>query len=256
MCTSRSKRHLAADSSIPNHASRAIRAASRRFRAQACSPPYSSASNPSPDGRAELGETIAALAGAMHKRSVARDRRAPLGLLGFGMTTVLLNFHNAGFYELNAMILAMGICYGGIAQVIAGIMEWRKGNTFATTAFISYGFFWLSLVALIVLTKLGWGAASNDKAMAAYLFMWGLFTLVMFIGTLRLNRALQVVFGTLTVLFFLLAIGDFTAASPGFKHFTGYEGIVCGFSAIYAGLAQVLNELFGKVVLPLGPVAR
>ena len=181
---------------------------------------------------------------------------APLGLLGFGMTTVLLNFHNAGFFELNAMILAMGICYGGIAQVIAGMMEWRKGNTFATTAFISYGFFWLSLVALIVLTKLGWGAASNDKAMAAYLFMWGLFTLVMFIGTLRLNRALQVVFGTLTILFFLLAFGDFTAANPGFKHFTGYEGIVCGFSAIYTGLAQVLNELYGKVILPLGPVKR
>ena len=179
---------------------------------------------------------------------------APLGLLGFGMTTVLLNLHNAGLYELNSMILAMGICYGGAAQVIAGIMEWRKGNTFATTAFISYGFFWLSLVALIVLTKLGWGAASNDKAMAAYLFMWGLFTLVMFIGTLRLNRALQVVFGTLTILFFLLAYGDFAAASPGFKHFTGYEGIICGFSAIYAGLAQVLNELYGKVVLPLGPV--
>ncbi len=181
---------------------------------------------------------------------------APLGLLGFGMTTVLLNFHNAGFYELNAMILAMGICYGGAAQVIAGIMEWRKGNTFATTAFISYGFFWLSLVALIVLTKLGWGAASNDKAMAAYLFMWGLFTLVMFVGTLRLNRALQVVFGTLTILFFLLAYGDFAAASPGFKHFTGYEGIICGFSAIYTGLAQVLNELYGKVVLPLGPVTK
>ena len=179
---------------------------------------------------------------------------APLGLLGFGMTTVLLNFHNAGFYELNAMILAMGICYGGIAQVIAGIMEWRKGNTFATTAFISYGFFWLSLVALIVLTKLGWGAASNDTAMAAYLFLWGLFTLVMFIGTLRLNRALQVVFGTLTILFFLLAYGDFAAASPGFKHFTGYEGILCGFFAIYTGLAQVLNELYGKVILPLGPV--
>src|SRR5258708_27759280 len=172
---------------------------------------------------------------------------APLGLLGFGMTTVLLNLHTAGFYELNAMILAMGICYGGIAQVIAGIMEWRKGNTFATTAFVSYGLFWLSLVALIVLTKLGWGAASNDTAMAAYLAMWGLFTAVMFVGTLRLNRALQVVFGTLAILFFLLAYGDYTNASTGFKHFTGYEGIFCGFSAIYAGLVQVLNEVFGKI---------
>jgi succinate-acetate transporter protein len=181
---------------------------------------------------------------------------APLGLLGFGMTTVLLNLHNAGFYELNSMILAMGICYGGAAQIIAGIMEWRKGNTFAATAFISYGSFWLSLVTLIILAKLGWGAPSNDTAMAAYLAMWGLFTAVMFVGTLRLNRALQIVFATLTVLFFLLAIGDFTAASAGFKHVTGYEGILCGFSAIYAGLAQVLNELFGKIVLPLGPVTK
>ncbi len=181
---------------------------------------------------------------------------APLGLLGFGMTTVLLNLHNAGFYELNSMILAMGICYGGAAQIIAGIMEWRKGNTFAATAFLSYGLFWLSLVTLIILAKLGWGAPSNDMAMAAYLAMWGLFTAVMFVGTLRLNRALQIVFATLTVLFFLLAIGDFTAASAGFKHVTGYEGILCGFSAIYAGLAQVLNELFGKIMLPLGPMTK
>jgi succinate-acetate transporter protein len=181
---------------------------------------------------------------------------APLGLLGFGMTTVLLNLHNAGFYELNSMILAMGICYGGAAQVIAGIMEWKKGNTFAATAFISYGFFWLSLVTLIVLTKLGLGAPSDETAMSAYLAIWGLFTAVMFFGTLRLNRALQFVFGSLTILFFLLAFGDYTGAGAGFKHLTGYEGIICGFSAIYAGLAQVLNELSGKIVLPLGAVKK
>ena len=181
---------------------------------------------------------------------------APLGLLGFGMTTVLLNLHNAGFYDLNTMILAMGICYGGLAQVIAGGMEWKKGNTFATTAFISYGLFWLSLVAMIILPKSGVAAATDETAKAAYLAMWGIFTAVMFVGTLRLNRALQVVFGTLAVLFFLLAIGDFTKASAGFKQFTGYEGIFCGFSAVYTGLAQVLNEVFGRVVLPLGVVKK
>lgn len=181
---------------------------------------------------------------------------APLGLLGFGMTTVLLNLHNAGFFDINGMILAMGICYGGIAQIIAGIMEWRKGNTFATTAFTSYGLFWLSLVALIVLPKIGWAAKSDDTAMAAYLAMWGIFTAIMFIGTLRLHVAGQIVFGSLTILFFLLAIGDYTNAGPGFRHFTGWEGIFCGFSAIYTGLAQVLNELFGKIVLPLGPVRK
>lgn len=181
---------------------------------------------------------------------------APLGLLGFGMTTVLLNLHNAGFYELNSMILAMGIFYGGLAQIIAGMMEWRKGNTFATTAFVSYGLFWLSLVGLIVLAKIGWGAKSDDVAMAAYLAMWGLFTAVMFLGTLRLNRALQIVFATLTILFFLLAYGDYTNASAAFKHATGYEGIFCGFAAIYTGLAQVLNELSGKTVWPIGPVQK
>jgi uncharacterized protein len=181
---------------------------------------------------------------------------APLGLLGFGMTTVLLNLHNAGFYEMNSMILAMGICYGGAAQIIAGIMEWKKNNTFAATAFISYGFFWLSLVTLILLPKTTAATAPNETSMSAYLAMWGLFTAVMFLGTLRLSRALQIIFGTLTILFFMLAIGDFTAVGPGFKHLTGYEGIVCGFSAIYTGLAQLLNELFGRVVLPLGPVKK
>src|SRR3984957_4713820 len=130
---------------------------------------------------------------------------APLGLFAFGMTTVLLNFHNAGFYELNTMILGMGLCYGGAAQVIAGIMEWKKNNTFGTTAFISYGFFWLSLVALVVGPKLGLAAlATSKEGMSAYLALWGIFTLGLFFGTLRLNRALQLIFASLVLLFFLL----------------------------------------------------
>jgi len=180
---------------------------------------------------------------------------APLGLMGFGMTTVLLNLHNAGFFGLGSMILGMGIFYGGLAQVIAGIMEWKKGNTFGTTAFTSYGVFWLTLVALIVLPKMGLIAAPDNSAMVAYLLIWGLFTAILFIGTLRLNRALQFVFASLTVLFALLALGDFTSSAT-IKHIAGYEGIVCGLSAIYAGAAQVLNEVYGKVVLPIGPVQR
>lgn len=178
---------------------------------------------------------------------------APLGLLGFGMTTVLLNIHNAGFFPLNAMILAMGIFYGGLAQIVAGIMEWKKNNTFGTTAFTSYGFFWLTLVGLLVMPKFGWAEAAEPKAMAAYLFMWGLFTLVMFIGTLKISRALQLVFGSLTILFFLLALGDYTG-SETIKLIAGYEGIICGFTAIYTGLAQVINEVYGKDILPLGPI--
>lgn len=180
---------------------------------------------------------------------------APLGLFGFGMTTVLLNIHNAGFYEMNSMILAMGIFYGGICQIIAGIMEWKKKNTFGMVAFTSYGAFWLTLVALIVMPKLGWVDKTSNAGMICYLVLWGIFTLLMFIGTLKLNGALQFVFGSLTVLFFLLAIGDATG-NVGLKHFTGFEGIVCGASAIYTGIAQVLNEVYGRTVLPLCPVKK
>jgi len=180
---------------------------------------------------------------------------APLGLLGFGMTTVLLNIHNAGFIPLSAMILAMGIFYGGLGQVIAGIMEWKKSNTFGTVAFSSYGLFWLSLVGLLVLPKFGWTTAADGKAMAAYLFMWGLFTFVMYIGTLKISKALQFVFLSLAILFFLLAAGDFTGNAIITK-IAGYEGIICGFSAIYTGLAQILNEVYGKIVLSIGPVQK
>lgn len=181
---------------------------------------------------------------------------APLGLMGFGMTTVLLNLHNAGFIALDTMILSMGIFYGGLAQIIAGIMEWKKGNTFACTAFISYGMFWLSLVALIALPHAGLGLAGpSGYSIPAYLAAWGVFTLVLFIGTLRLNRALQVVFATLTVLFFMLATGD-AMGSAAIGKAAGWVGLLCGASAIYTGLAQVLNEVNGKTVWPLGPVTR
>jgi len=178
---------------------------------------------------------------------------APLGLCAFGTTTVLLNLHNAGVFDNNSMILAMGIFYGGIAQVIAGILEAKKNNTFGLTAFTSYGLFWLSLVALIVMPKMGWMTAPSEGAMVAYLSVWGVFTLLLFFGTLKLSRALQFVFATLTILFFLLALGDYTGNS-GIKHFAGYEGIVCGASAIYTGVAGLLNEMYGRIVLPIGSV--
>jgi uncharacterized protein len=186
---------------------------------------------------------------AASKEGIANP--APLGLCAFGTTTVLLNLHNAGVFELSSMILAMGIFYGGLAQVVAGIIEAKKNNTFGLTAFTSYGFFWLSLVALIVMPKMGWTTAPSDKAMVAYLTIWGVFTLLLFFGTLKLNRALQFVFATLTILFALLALGDATG-NADIKHLAGYEGIICGASAIYTGVAGLLNEMFGKTVLPVG----
>ncbi len=176
---------------------------------------------------------------------------APLGLAGFGMTTVLLNLHNAGLFELGTMILAMGIFYGGMAQIIAGIMEWKKGNTFGTTAFTSYGLFWLSLAALLIMPKMGFGETNSPTAMSSYLLMWGMFTFFLFLATFKMNKAIQVVFGSLTLLFLLLALGDITG-NAALKKTAGIEGIICGISAIYAAMAQILNEVYGKTILPLG----
>lgn len=175
---------------------------------------------------------------------------APLGLMGFGLTTVLLNLHNAGFITLGSMILAMGLFYGGVAQVIAGVMEWKKKNTFGMVAFTSYGFFWLSLVALVLMPRFGLADASDHRAMAAYLFVWGLFTFILFLGTFRTTRALMVVFFSLTILFCLLGFADATS-NKELTRFAGYEGIFCGLSAMYVGAAQILNEVYGRKVLPL-----
>ncbi len=175
---------------------------------------------------------------------------APLGLMGFGMTTILLNLHNAGLFGLGSMILAMGLFYGGIAQVITGLMEWKAGNTFGTVAFTSYGLFWLSLVALLMFPAMGVGASTEKSAMAAYLIMWGLFTLVLTVGTLRTNWATIFVFASLTVLFLLLGLGD-ALDSAAITQVAGIEGIICGASAMYLAGAQVLNETYGRTVLPV-----
>jgi len=180
---------------------------------------------------------------------------APLGLCAFGMTTILLNLHNLGVTGLDSMILGMGIFFGGFAQILAGLMEFKKNNTFGTTAFTAYGIFWLTLVTLILLPKAGFIDAPSKIAMGFYLTTWGLFTLMLFIGTFRISRALQLVFGTLAILFFLLALGDFTG-NVLFTRIAGLEGIICGHIAIYAGLAQVINELYGKELLPLGVITK
>jgi succinate-acetate transporter protein len=192
---------------------------------------------------------------------------APLGLLGFGMTTVLLNFvHNYQLGPVDGMILGMGMFYGGLAQVIAGIMEYKKGNTFGTVAFTSYGLFWWSFVGLQLLPKYYFfvpGVESGSNlAISAYFFMWGLFTLLMFFGTLKNNRAIQFVFMSLTILFFLLAAksallaNDPTRDLALFTRVIGFEGIICGLSAVYLAIAEVLNEVHGKTVLPICPVGQ
>ncbi len=182
---------------------------------------------------------------------MANDKKianpAPLGLLGFGMTTVLLNLHNAEIIPLSVVIISMGFALGGLAQIIAGIMEFKAGNTFGATAFTAYGCFWWSL---IFIWATPFGTAADKTSMGFYLLLWGLFTMLMFVGTWKHNRATQIVFLSLTALFFLLAIGDFTG-SASVTQIAGWVGIFCGASAMYSAMAQVINQEFGRKVLPL-----
>lgn len=175
---------------------------------------------------------------------------APLGLAGFGMTTILLNIHNAGFLPLTTVIVVMGLFYGGLAQIIAGIMEFKKNNTFGFLAFTSYGFFWIALVGIWYLPEIGPVKKATPTEVAAFLAMWGIFSFFMFIGTLKANRALQVVFGSLVILFALLVAAKLTE-NETIEHIAGFEGIFCGGSALYLAAAEVLNEKFGRTVLPI-----
>lgn len=174
---------------------------------------------------------------------------APLGLLGFGMTTILLNLHNAQIIPLSAVIAAMGMFIGGLAQIVAGIMEFKNRNTFGATAFTAYGFFWLSLVS-IWMNPFSYIEPADAKSVAFYLLLWGIFTSFMFVGTLKHNRATQVVFFTLALLFFCLSIADFSG-NEIMALFAGWLGIFCGASAIYNCVAQIINGEYGKTVLPL-----
>jgi succinate-acetate transporter protein len=186
----------------------------------------------------------------MEHTSEKKANPAPLGLLGFGMTTVLLNLHNAQIIELSVVIVAMGFAMGGTAQIIAGIFELKLGNTFGGTAFTSYGFFWWSLCLIWINPFSSSIQSPSNVSMSFYLLLWGIFTLFMFFGTLKHNRANQCVFLSLAVLFFLLAAADFLE-NDEIKIIAGYEGIFCGASAIYSALAQIVNGEFGKKIFPL-----
>lgn len=175
---------------------------------------------------------------------------APLGLLGFGLTTILLNIHNAGFIPLSMVIVGMGIAMGGLAQIVGGLLSYKNGNTFAGTAFTAYGFFWLSLVFIWILGP-KYSLEADLTSMGFYLLLWGIFTTFMAIGTKNHSLVSKLVFWTLALLFYLLAIGDF-ADSEIVTKIAGFVGILAGSFAVYDGVAQIVNEELEKEVLPLG----
>ena len=178
---------------------------------------------------------------------------APLGLAGFGLTTLILNIVNADLVAKDSigMVLPVGLFYGGLAQFLAGMWEMKKNNTFGFTAFSSFGAFWMAFAVMVILKDAEVIAPVAKGGMSVFLGAWGLFTAYMTIGTLKISRALQVVFATLTILFFLLAWGEHNETV---MKVAGWEGIFCALSALYASAAQVINETWGRYLLPLGLV--
>ncbi|HEY8405655.1 MAG TPA: acetate uptake transporter [Acholeplasma sp.] len=170
---------------------------------------------------------------------------APLGLVGFGMSTILLNLHNVGLIPLSVVIISIGIMLGGFAQLLAGILEFKIGNTFGGVVYLAYGLFWLSLVTI-------WTEGANvgiadNISMGFYLLLWAVFTLGMSFATLKHSRLTQVIFFMLTLVFVLLAVADFTMIS-WIKVTAGVFGLICGILALYSGIAQIINGEFKKEI--------
>jgi uncharacterized protein len=190
------------------------------------------------------------------KMATNQDRKianpAPLGLMGFGLTTVLLSSLNAGLIppeSINAVV-PMAFAFGGLAQIIAGILEYVSGNTFGMVAFTAYGTFWWWFATMLWTIEAGWLKGPAPVSVAIALALWGLFTLGMWISTFRKSKAVWLVFLTLWGTFFLLSAGDFGHAHV--KVLGGYLGIVCGALAMYTSFAEVTNETFGRTVVPVG----
>ncbi len=175
---------------------------------------------------------------------------APLGLCAFGMTTILLSIHNAGITGLSSPIVAMAFFYGGLAQLIVGIMEWKKNNTFGMVTFGSFGLFWISFGSILVLPALGLTAAPTAVDLAAFLSVWGLLIIGLFICSLKMNRLLQVTLGAVVLLVVLLVAANLTGDLV-IHTLAGVTGIVAGALALYMGVAAVINEIHGRRVLPV-----
>ena len=179
----------------------------------------------------------------------------PLGLAAFAGTTFVLSLMNSNLVSDKGIgaVLALALAYGGLAQLLAGMWEFRTGNTFGAVAFSSFGAFWISFFFLLDVVP---ASAITPHGVAAYLWMWAIFTTYMFFASLRTTAAVSLVFLLLAVTFILLAIGDMGGGHAGIKHAGGYVGIATAIAAWYASFAAVINSTFGRVLLPVAPLRR
>ena len=187
----------------------------------------------------------------MKKFPTKYSNTSPLGLVGFGFTTIMLSFANVTLFDLNSMIIGCGIFYGGIAQFVAGIYELKKGNTFSGTAFCSYGSFWLSFCTMVVGTRFLGVAPPDHNAEGIFLIFWAVFTGFMFLGTIKHGHiTLKLIFFTLAITFLILAIGAFTEKSAITKVGGGF-GFLCGGIAFYTAVAEVIDGEQGYTFMPI-----
>jgi succinate-acetate transporter protein len=193
-------------------------------------------------------ETVSALSG-----SIADP--GPLGLAAFALTTFVLSAVNAGWVSKGTepVVLGLALAYGGFAQILAGMWEFKKGNTFGATAFTSYGAFWVSFWAFVVFYAAKVPKADTAHAVGIFLFAWGIFTLYMLVASLKTTGAIATVFTLLTVTFFLLALGEW-GGNESLVKLGGLLGIVTALAAWYASMAGVVNSTFGKTILPTKPL--
>jgi succinate-acetate transporter protein len=181
----------------------------------------------------------------------------PLGLAAFALTTFVLSAVNAGWIHKGTepIVFGLALTYGGLAQLLAGMWEFKKGNTFGATAFASYGAFWLSFWAFVTFYAPKVPAADAAQAVGIFLLAWGIFTLYMWVASFRTTAAVNVVFFLLTITFFLLAFGEFKG-STSLTKLGGYSGLITAAAAWYASFAGVTNSTFGKTVLPNPPLKK
>jgi uncharacterized protein len=207
-------------------------------------------------GTDPTGGRTAAAAGSVAQPAPLTANPAPLGLAAFALTTFVLSMFNAGLVSAGGepVVFGLALAYGGLAQILAGMWEFRTGNTFGATAFTSYGAFWLSFWALVhfYLAKLG---PAEAHALGLYLIAWGIFTAYMFVASLRTTGAVAVVFLLLTATFILLGIGN-AGGTSGIVKLGGWVGLATALAAWYASFAEVTNFTFGKTVFPTVPLRR
>jgi succinate-acetate transporter protein len=179
----------------------------------------------------------------------------PLGLAGFALTTFVLSMFNAGLVSKagEPVVLGLALAYGGIAQLLAGMWEFRTGNTFGAVAFTSFGAFWVSYWAFVTFFAGEIPAEHVGAAVGLYLIGWGVFTTYMFIASLRTTMAIALVFCLLAITFFLLGIGN-SSETEGLVEAGGWAGLATAVAAWYASFAAVTNSTFGRTVLPVGPL--